>query len=128
MNAGAEDDDSDQSRHTPPKLKGAGTLWLAQRGKAEQCLIYVPCAPSVGGVSSASRGACRGKARRALNTPPCFFELTRGHVIVLGPRTYRSVPAFAHNDRTVVAIRSTEQPADVIARRQSSFPYEIGHR
>jgi dihydromethanopterin reductase len=35
-----------------------------------------------------------------------FFELTRGHVIVLGPRT----------DRTVVAIRSTEQPADVIAR------------
>ncbi len=57
-----------------------------------------------------------------------FFELTRGHVIVLGPRTYRSVPAFAHNDRTVVAIRSTEQPADVIARRQSSFPYEIGHR
>jgi dihydromethanopterin reductase len=23
-----------------------------------------------------------------------FFELTRGHVILLGPRTYRSVPAF----------------------------------
>jgi dihydromethanopterin reductase len=45
-----------------------------------------------------------------------FFELTRGHVILLGPRTYRSVPAFAHEDRTVVAIRSSEQPADVIAR------------
>src|SRR5262245_45102560 len=45
-----------------------------------------------------------------------FFELTRGHVILLGPRTYRSVPAFAHDDRTVVAIRSAEQPADVIAR------------
>ncbi|MFL5067024.1 MAG: dihydrofolate reductase [Xanthobacteraceae bacterium] len=39
-----------------------------------------------------------------------FFELTRGHVILLGPRTYRSVPAFAHEDRTVVAIRSSEQP------------------
>jgi len=37
-----------------------------------------------------------------------FFELTRGHVILLGPRTYRSVPAFAHEDRTVVAIRSGE--------------------
>src|SRR5206468_5950100 len=45
-----------------------------------------------------------------------FFELTRGHVILLGPRTYRSVPAFAHEDRTVVAIRSSEQPPDVIAR------------
>ena len=45
-----------------------------------------------------------------------FFELTRGHVILLGPRTYRSVPAFAHEDRTVVAIRSSEQPANVIAR------------
>src|SRR6476660_9369357 len=45
-----------------------------------------------------------------------FFELTRGHVILLGPRTYRSVPTFAHEDRTVVAIRSSEQPPDVIAR------------
>ena len=45
-----------------------------------------------------------------------FFELTRGHVILLGPRTYRSVPAFAHEDRTVVAIRSSERPTDVIAR------------
>ena len=45
-----------------------------------------------------------------------FFELTRGQVILLGPRTYRSVPTFAHEDRTVVAIRSSEQPADVIAR------------
>ena len=35
---------------------------------------------------------------------------------MLGPRTYRSVPTFAHKDRTVVAIRSSEQPADVIAR------------
>ncbi len=45
-----------------------------------------------------------------------FFDLTRGQVILLGPRTYRSVPTFAHEDRTVVAIRSTEQPADVISR------------
>ena len=50
-----------------------------------------------------------------------FFELTLGHVILLGPRTYRSVPAFAHEDRTVVAIRSSERPADVIAR----YPYRV---
>ena len=52
-----------------------------------------------------------------------FFELTRGHVILLGPRTYRSVPAFAHEDRTVVAIRSSERPADVIARYPDRVVY-----
>jgi dihydromethanopterin reductase len=52
-----------------------------------------------------------------------FFELTRGHVILLGPRTYRSVPAFAHEDRTVVAIRSSEQPPDVIARYPNRVIY-----
>jgi dihydromethanopterin reductase len=52
-----------------------------------------------------------------------FFELTRGHVILLGPRTYRSVPAFAFEDRTVVEIRSTEQPADVVARYPNRVIY-----
>jgi hypothetical protein len=50
-----------------------------------------------------------------------FFELTRGHVILLGPRT--SVPAFAHEDRTVVAIRSSERPADVISRYPDRVVY-----
>jgi hypothetical protein len=45
-----------------------------------------------------------------------FFELTREQVILLGPRTYRSISTFAHEDRTVVAIRSSEQPPDVIVR------------
>jgi dihydromethanopterin reductase len=45
-----------------------------------------------------------------------FFELTRGHVIILGPRTYSAVPAFALEDRTVVEIRSSEQPEEVLAR------------
>lgn len=44
-----------------------------------------------------------------------FFEITRGHVIVLGPRTRSSVPAFAHRDRTIVEIRSSQRPEDVIA-------------
>ena len=71
----------------------------------------VPCAPSVGEVKLGLKGRMlwEGAQARHANVQR-FFELTRGHVIVLGPRTYRSVPAFAHNDRTVVAIRSTEQP------------------
>jgi dihydromethanopterin reductase len=44
-----------------------------------------------------------------------FFEITRGQVIVLGPRTRSSVPAFAFRDRTIVEIRSSQRPEDVIA-------------
>ncbi len=44
-----------------------------------------------------------------------FFEMTRGHVIVLGRRTRASVPRFAYEDRTVVEIRSSQRPSDVIA-------------
>ena len=33
-----------------------------------------------------------------------------------GPGPIAPFPAFAYEDRTVVAIRSSEQPADVIAR------------
>jgi dihydromethanopterin reductase len=44
-----------------------------------------------------------------------FFDVTRGHVIVLGPRTRSSVPGFAYQDRTIVEIRSSQRPAEVIA-------------
>jgi dihydromethanopterin reductase len=44
-----------------------------------------------------------------------FFEMTRGHVLIAGPRTIASVPPFAFQDRTIRAIRSTERPADVLA-------------
>lgn len=44
-----------------------------------------------------------------------FFEVTRGHVILLGPRTRSAVPAFACQDRTIVEIRSSQRPQDVIA-------------
>jgi dihydromethanopterin reductase len=44
-----------------------------------------------------------------------FFELTRGHVLVMGPRTRSSVPRFAYRDRTIVEIRSSQRPQDVIA-------------
>jgi dihydromethanopterin reductase len=45
-----------------------------------------------------------------------FFEMTRGHVLLAGPRTVASVPDFAKADRTVVAIRSSEEPGEVLAR------------
>ena len=43
-----------------------------------------------------------------------FFELSRGHVLLVGPRTYASIPAFAFEDRTIVEIRSSMRPQDVI--------------
>lgn len=45
-----------------------------------------------------------------------FFELTRGHVIIMGPRTYESVPECAFKERDFVQIRSHEPPAEVLAR------------
>ncbi|WP_157268045.1 dihydrofolate reductase [Azohydromonas aeria] len=45
-----------------------------------------------------------------------FFEITRGHVLLAGPRTIDSVPGFALAERTVAVIRSHEPPAEVLAR------------
>lgn len=45
-----------------------------------------------------------------------FFELTRGHVLVAGPVTARSVPDWARKDLEVFEIRSHMKPEDVIAR------------
>ncbi|WP_181706378.1 dihydrofolate reductase [Chthonobacter rhizosphaerae] len=45
-----------------------------------------------------------------------FFELTRGHVLIAGPRTVASVPDWAREERTVVEIRSHMVPEEVIAR------------
>jgi dihydromethanopterin reductase len=45
-----------------------------------------------------------------------FFELTRGHVLLAGPRTIGSVPEFARGDRELVIVRSAMNPQDVLAR------------
>jgi dihydromethanopterin reductase len=50
-----------------------------------------------------------------------FFDLTRGHVIILGPRTYAAVPGWAHKEREFVTIRSSEPPAEVLAR----YPHRV---
>lgn len=45
-----------------------------------------------------------------------FFELTRGHVLIMGHRTFISVPKFAFKDRDIFEIHSTETPEEVLAR------------
>jgi dihydromethanopterin reductase len=45
-----------------------------------------------------------------------FFEVTRGHVLIAGPRTIAAVPAFAYKDRTIEVIRSSMNPEEVLAR------------
>jgi dihydromethanopterin reductase len=55
-----------------------------------------------------------------------FFALTRGHVIIAGPKTVASFPAWAHSDRTIVEIRSSEPPESVIARYSQRIVYVGG--
>jgi dihydromethanopterin reductase len=50
-----------------------------------------------------------------------FFEMTRGHVIVAGPRTVASFPAWARGSRTIVEVRSSMRPEDVLAQ----FPNQV---
>ena len=45
-----------------------------------------------------------------------FFEITRGHVLLAGPKTIASVPKFAFEDRTIAVIHSSEKAAEVLAR------------
>jgi len=45
-----------------------------------------------------------------------FWALTRGHVIIMGPRTYASVPAFAFAERDIIEIHRSDEPAEVLAR------------
>jgi dihydromethanopterin reductase len=45
-----------------------------------------------------------------------FWTATRGHVLLAGPLTFRSIPAFAHEERTIVELRSSVAPEEAIAR------------
>jgi dihydromethanopterin reductase len=45
-----------------------------------------------------------------------FFDVTRGHVLLSGPRTKASIPDFVYEDRTIHEIRSSMQPEEVISR------------
>jgi len=43
-----------------------------------------------------------------------FFEKTRGHVLLAGPRTIGAVPEFAYRDRTIQILRSNMNPEQVL--------------
>jgi dihydromethanopterin reductase len=45
-----------------------------------------------------------------------FFEITRGHVVMAGPRTIASVPHFARADRELFTLRSSMDPAETLKR------------
>lgn len=55
-----------------------------------------------------------------------FFELTRGHVLIAGPRTIASIPPFAYTERTIVEIRSHMRPEDVLREFQDRVVYVGG--
>jgi len=50
-----------------------------------------------------------------------FFALTRGHVLIAGPRTIRSLPDWARSERTLLEIRSADEPDAILNR----FPDRI---
>jgi len=50
-----------------------------------------------------------------------FFELTRGHVIIMGQRTFTSVPDFAFKNRDILEIHASDRPEEVLAR----FPSRV---
>ena len=45
-----------------------------------------------------------------------FFHLTKGHVLIAGPRTIASIPDWARPDRTLVVVRSGDEPKAVLER------------
>lgn len=45
-----------------------------------------------------------------------FWAATLGHVLLAGPLTTKSIPKEAHASRTIVEIRSTMMPEQVLAR------------
>jgi dihydromethanopterin reductase len=55
-----------------------------------------------------------------------FFAATRGHVLIAGPVTKRSIPEFAYRERTIVEIRSFMEPGEVIARYADRVVFVCG--
>jgi dihydromethanopterin reductase len=48
-----------------------------------------------------------------------FFALTRGHVLIAGPRTISSFPEWAHAERTLVTIHSADEPESILKRYEN---------
>jgi hypothetical protein len=57
-----------------------------------------------------------------------FFDMTRGHVPMAGRRTISAVPQFAHADRTLVTLRSGDDPQAMLDRFPGRIVYIGGAR
>ena len=55
-----------------------------------------------------------------------FFDVTRGHVLIAGPVTARSVPAAEAAQRTIIEIRSSMDPRAVLSRFPGRVVYVGG--
>lgn len=45
-----------------------------------------------------------------------FFDATRGHILMAGPKTIAAVPEFASKQMTLVVLRSAMDPEQTLAR------------
>jgi dihydromethanopterin reductase len=52
-----------------------------------------------------------------------FWEATLGHVLLAGPRTIRSIPKRAYASRTIMEIRSSMVPEEVLAKFEGRVVY-----
>jgi dihydromethanopterin reductase len=55
-----------------------------------------------------------------------FFDMTRGHVLIAGPKTIEAVPEWAYRDRTIDIIRSHMDPAEVLSRYEGRVVFVGG--
>lgn len=75
--------------------------------------------PSAKQGSSASKAAFHRKVTDRRSSSPTLhgsFDVTRGHVLLAGPKTIASVPDFARADRELVVVRSSMDPEDMLKR------------
>lgn len=55
-----------------------------------------------------------------------FFDVTRGHVLIAGPKTIGAIPDFARHDRTLFVIRSHMDPEWVLGQFPDRVVYVGG--
>ena len=84
----------------------------------QQTIVKVLCAIGQSGqLGLEGRMPWEGDRRREFVIDVArFFEITRGHVLVAGPRTIASVPQFARTDRELLELRSSMEPEEVLKR------------
>ena len=84
----------------------------------KQTIVRVVCAIGQSGqLGLDGRMPWEGDRRREFVVDVArFFEVTRGHVLMAGPRTIASVPEFARVDRELFELRSSMDPEEVLKR------------